>query len=134
MTPQRKVRCARCGGAWVPSEQPAPAAIDLDPLEFRAEPEGEHDADSGTALPSITAMDRLAATAHHTHATVGLIAAWVVTLVALVAAISAVIVWREPLVRAWPASGRILGRVEQVAQAPAHTNPKAPEAASGTKE
>jgi hypothetical protein len=134
MAPQRKVRCARCGGAWLPSEQPAPPVIDPDPLEFRAAPEDEQDAQPVTVLPSVTAMDRLAASAPRTRAPIGLVAAWVMTFVALVAAVGAVIVWREPLIRAWPPSSRILGRAAPVAQAPAHTTGKASEAAPATKE
>jgi predicted Zn finger-like uncharacterized protein len=134
MAPQRKVRCARCGGAWLASEDPAPAATDPDPLEFRAEPDVEHAAEPGTIMPSVTAMDRLTATAPRTQAPVRLVAAWVMTFVALVAALGAVIAWREPLVRAWPASSRILGRVEPVAPAPAHMTAKAAEAAPATKE
>jgi predicted Zn finger-like uncharacterized protein len=134
MSPQRKVRCARCGGAWLASETPAPAAVDPDPLEFRAEPEDEQDAESTTGLPSVTAMDRLTATAHRTRTPVGLVAAWVMTFVALAAGVSAVIIWRAPLVQAWPASSRILGRVEPVAQAPARTTAKAAEAAPAIKE
>jgi hypothetical protein len=134
MTPQRKVRCARCGGAWLASEEPAPRATDPDPLEFRAEPEVEHEGEPEIALPSVTAMDRLSAAAPRTRAPIGLTAAWVMTFVALVAAVSAVVVWREPLVRAWPAGSRILGRVEPIVQAPAHTTAKPAESAPAERE
>ncbi len=134
MTPQRKVRCARCGSDWLASEQPAPVADDPDPLEFRAGPEVEQDAGSATAFPFTTDMDRLSATPPRARASLSLIAAWLMTFVALVAAVSAVIIWRDPLVRAWPASSRILGRVEPLAQIPPHTTAKTAGAAPATKE
>jgi predicted Zn finger-like uncharacterized protein len=120
ITPQRNVRCARCGNAWLASEEPAPAPTDLDPLGFHAEPLVEHEAEPVTLLPRVTAMDRLTEAATRSRTSVGLVAAWVLTFVVLAAAVGVVITWREPLVRAWPASSRILGRVEPVAQAP-HT-------------
>ena len=125
ITQPRKVRCARCGSDWLASEQPPPAADDPDPLEFRADPEVEQDAGSATEFPFATDMDRLSATPPRARVPVSLIAAWVMTFVVMVGAVSAVIIWREPLVRAWPASSRILGRDELVAQKPAHTTAKA---------
>jgi predicted Zn finger-like uncharacterized protein len=134
MTPQRKVRCVRCGNAWLPSEQPAQAPTDPDPLEFRAEPEVEHEAQPVTALPPVSAMDRLTAMAPRSRASAGLVTAWVMTFVALTAAVGAVALWREPLVRAWPASSRILGRIEPVAGIHARETAKAAATAPATKE
>jgi hypothetical protein len=57
----------------------------------------------------MTAMDRLAATAPLPRRSIGLTAAWIATLVVLIGAIAATIVWREATVRAWPPIGRILG-------------------------
>jgi predicted Zn finger-like uncharacterized protein len=118
ITPPRKVRCARCGNAWLASEEPAPAPTDLDPLGFREEPDDEHEVEPVPELPPLTAMDRLTEAAIRPHTSVGLIAAWVLTFVVMVAAVGVVITWRQQLVRAWPASSRILGRVEPTAQAP----------------
>jgi predicted Zn finger-like uncharacterized protein len=130
ISPRRKVRCARCGNAWLASEEPVTAPTNLDPLGFRAEPDVEHEADSVPQLPPITAMDRLTEAAPRSHTSVVLIAAWVMTFVVVIAAVGVVITWREPLVRAWPASSRILGRVEPVAQSPAHNAAKTEAAAT----
>ncbi len=135
MTPQRKLRCARCGDTWLAPEPPAPAPTDdTDPLEFRADPEPGDEAQPIAPLPVLTAMDRLSATAPPVRAPTGLIAAWVMTFVALFTLVGLVIVWREPLVRAWPASSRILGRAEPAAQGPPHATARAAEAAPPTKE
>src|ERR1700677_3892018 len=102
MTPQRKVRCARCGGEWKPVREtdetpptPAPA---------QAEDQQNYSADARATLPPVTAMDRLSAAASGPRPTASLIAAWVMTLVAVVGAVGAVIAWREPLTRIWPPS------------------------------
>ena len=106
MKPGKMVRCARCGGEWVASELEAnaeEAGLAPPPLDF----EGE----AGTEFPL-----EVAATDHHLAASrpppppsVGLIAAWVSTIIVLVGAVSATIVWRQDIVRHWPPSSRILG-------------------------
>lgn len=129
LAPQRKLRCSRCGGAWLAADPPAPDAFDQDPLEFRAGPEDERETAPLTALPPVTAMDRLTAAARHAKAPASLTAAWIMTFIILIAAVGAMIAWREPLVRAWPAGGRILGRAEPVAVSPPpHAPAKAAEA------
>jgi predicted Zn finger-like uncharacterized protein len=111
MTPQRKVRCTRCGGEWVAVREASEAA----PLPNVVPPEAAHAPDRASqieaALPRVTAMDRLSAAAQRPRATPSLIVAWVMTFIALAAAAAAVIVWREPLVRIWPPSSRILGAI-----------------------
>ncbi len=122
MTPQRKVRCTRCGGAWLASEAPAPDPVDLEPLEFRADPETEPETQPAEPPSHFSAMDRLAAAAIPSRPPTSLIAAWVMTFVALFTAVGGAVIFREPLVRAWPASSRILGH----AQPPPVTPPITP--------
>ena len=69
-------------------------------------------------LPRMTAMDRLAATGLRPTRSTRLVAAWILTLVILMAAAAATIVWREPVVRAWPPSGRVLGSAGSVCRRP----------------
>jgi len=57
----------------------------------------------------LTAMDRLSSAAEPPPRGVALVLAWVATLVILVAAAVAVVIWREQIVQAWPASARLLG-------------------------
>ena len=68
------------------------------------------DAEPAAPLPPITAMDRLARARSATASPrAGLIGAWVLTVVVLVGAVAATIVWRDAVVRVWPPSSRILG-------------------------
>jgi predicted Zn finger-like uncharacterized protein len=119
MTPQRKVRCAGCGGEWVPMRE----ASEAPPPPDAAPPPSAHTPDRApqieATLPPLTAMDRLSATAHRPRVTASLIAAWVMTFMALIAAVTAVVVWREPLVRIWPPGSRILGPISPPPPGPA---------------
>jgi hypothetical protein len=111
------VRCARCGRDWLPELEagseatPAkPPAAPPDPEPARPEP-----ADVIPPLPEITAMDRLAAGSAPPPPSGGLIFAWVLTFVVLAGAVVATVAWRDTVVRAWPASGRILPAIGHTA-------------------
>jgi predicted Zn finger-like uncharacterized protein len=119
LTPGRKVRCTRCGEQWAAvqeAEEPPPPAVDPEPAEV--EPRAALAAPS----PTITAMDRLAAPAPPPRS-VALIAAWVATFVALGTVMVAAVVWRGPIVRAWPSSGWVLGTANPVVAHPIVANP-----------
>lgn len=53
-------------------------------------------------------MERLAAAPAQRIRPAGLVAAWLLTGLALAAACGSVIAWRQPIMRGWPASSRIL--------------------------
>jgi predicted Zn finger-like uncharacterized protein len=101
LTPHKKVRCARCGGQWIPvhtagdTGSPEPAKDSLSHLPTES-------------LPAVTAMDRLAALPSPQPSPAGLLGAWVLTAVVLVAALTATVVWREAVMRAWPPSALVL--------------------------
>jgi predicted Zn finger-like uncharacterized protein len=117
LSSHRMVRCVRCGGEWMAQETDAreansreadaPEADAPDPSVVPAGILASQAAEWDT--PAMTAMDRLAATAPLPRRSIGLTAAWMATLVVLIGAIAATIVWREAAVRAWPPIGRILG-------------------------
>jgi hypothetical protein len=88
-------------------EPEEPPAFD-EPADVRANEETAQVAASDP-LPSITAMDRLAGAAPRPTKPATLRAAWIMTFVILTAAAAGVFVWRDPLTRAWPPAGRILG-------------------------
>jgi len=118
MTPQRKVRCVRCGGEWLAveeAEQPPPPVGAVDAVTT-SEPTPPPEA--ARSVPPVTAMDRLAASVSPPPRNPALIAVWVMTLVILVAALIAVIAWRDPVVRAWPPSAWLLGAVDHPAPGP----------------
>jgi hypothetical protein len=102
------VRCARCGGEWMAGQE---ASKDEPPAlrraDVTAQEEPAHRWEPGFA-PAVTAMDRLAAPAPRHPRPARLIAAWVATFVVLAASLAAIITWRDKVVHAWPASGRIL--------------------------
>jgi predicted Zn finger-like uncharacterized protein len=107
LLPGKKIRCARCGGEWLYS-RPA------ERLEL-AEPPGPE------ALPPVTAMDRLAASPPPVASSSKLAAAWMLTLVVLVGAVTATVVWRQAAMRAWPPSALILAPFGQSQAQPAQT-------------
>jgi predicted Zn finger-like uncharacterized protein len=105
LPPRKMVRCARCGDAWEAVEEAegsGEVAATLSEQELNRDVGGEE------ILPRMTAMDRLAAPGRRPPRSTRLVAAWSLTLIILVAAVAATIVWRESVVRAWPPSGRIL--------------------------
>lgn len=98
VTPGRVVRCARCGGQWMPVDAaPAPPAP-----ESAAE-----EAPSQTVLVARqSAMARLAAHPVRPKPMVGLRLAWAASLVVLAVAVWAAYAWRSPIMAAWPPSAR----------------------------
>lgn len=134
LRPGKMVRCVRCGGEWLPpleteAEDPGASIADA------AEPPHEHEDIAGgdeaaghIAEPGsdVTAMDRLAASAHSRRRRPGLIGAWIATFVVLSGGVAASVMWRDAVIRVWPASGRILaGRQSTVALPPAASPPLA---------
>jgi predicted Zn finger-like uncharacterized protein len=112
LTPHKKVRCARCGGQWVPDRtagdagSPEPTRHSLSHLPAES-------------LPPVTAMDRLAASPSPPPPPTGLLlGAWVLTAVVLVAALTATVVWREAVIRAWPPSALVLAPFSQAPPEP----------------
>jgi hypothetical protein len=80
----------------------------------------EHQAEPAATVPTISAMDRLAAMPPRPVRNTSLMAAWIATCVVLVAAVAATVTWREAVVRAWPPSSRLLGSVDAVVPSQAH--------------
>jgi hypothetical protein len=111
------VRCARCGGEWVPArdvEAPGPAER---PGEQAAEPGAQRGAEPAVIQPMETAMHRLAYPRPSPRSR-GLIGAWVLTVVILAAAVSMIITWRQEFVSIWPPSGRILAPADHLPSKP----------------
>jgi predicted Zn finger-like uncharacterized protein len=123
LPPRRMVRCARCGNKWMAArdrvQPPAPAGTMPSEATSEATPEATSEIGRETVseapavispLPPLTAMDRLAAAPAVTRARPpGLLAAWVLTAFVLLAGAAATVTWRHAIVRAWPASARVLG-------------------------
>jgi predicted Zn finger-like uncharacterized protein len=124
LKPGKLVRCARCGGKWLPDPDPEPVASEGD-LARQIPPDTELGA--ARSLPDVTAMDRLAASRAATLDRKRLIAAWALTFVVLAGAVAAVVGWRDDVVRTWPPSGRILAATGQSVAQPAQTGSKKPE-------
>jgi predicted Zn finger-like uncharacterized protein len=116
LTPGKTVRCARCGGKWVAIRDPEDSPDADETLEQHG-PDRPEDAER--PLSPVTAMDLLAAATPRPRPPVSLTAAWIMTLVILLSAVAAVTAWREPIVRAWPPSGRILASSDHRAPLPA---------------
>jgi predicted Zn finger-like uncharacterized protein len=123
LAPRKTVRCARCGGEWTAVGEAEELSQEV--AATLSEQELNHHAELEEPAPLMTAMDRLAATGLRPPRSTRLVAAWILTLVILMAAVAATIVWREPVVRAWPPSGRVLGSAAHMtpasAQHPAKT-------------
>jgi hypothetical protein len=102
------VRCARCGGEWEPVRDVEIIIAAPEPMPPAAEPEVE----PALVLPAVTAMDRLAADAAPPTQSAGLIGAWILTVLVLTAALSAIIIWRQDFMSVWPPSGRILAPID----------------------
>jgi predicted Zn finger-like uncharacterized protein len=110
LSPRKMVRCARCGCEWVAvQEAEADASDEANPDTALAADPAEPGGQRQPALPAITAMDRLAAAEPKRARSAGLLIAWALTFVILAGGAAAVVVWRAPVVHAWPAAGRILG-------------------------
>ena len=102
LTPRKKARCTRCQGEWVPVHTDDEAGS---PPETVQQPLLDSLAGS---LPSVTAMDRLAASAPPDRPSRALLGAWVLTAVVLLGAVAATVTWREAVMRAWPPSALLL--------------------------
>ena len=113
LTPRKMVRCVRCQGEWVPphiDEDTGLAPAERVPFRPEIEP-----------LPPVTAMDRLSASPAMPPAPSNLLRAWILTLVVLVGAAAATVIWRDAVMRAWPQSALILAPFGQPMPAPAQS-------------
>jgi predicted Zn finger-like uncharacterized protein len=126
LTPHKMVRCVRCGGEWVPVwEAPEavayPAAAETAP-DPPASASAETRAAPAPSLPAMTAMDRLAAASPiPPRSRTGLIGAWGLTFFVLGGAMAATVLWREEVIRVWPASSRILAPIGHILSQPGPT-------------
>jgi len=146
LTPGKMVRCARCDNKWLPVREaedavaaPESAVAKPDAQAMAAPPDVAPEASSASAAsdaasatappgPTVTAMDRLTASAVPAHRPRGgLIGAWAATFVVLAGAVAATVVWRDAVVRAWPPSGRILATTGPTTAPPAQTAGRKPE-------
>ncbi len=102
MKPNRMVRCERCGNEWAAVRE-ADSAPDPDA--------GTEDTHAPHDEPSlvVTDTDRLVSHGPAPPRSVALIAAWIATIVVLAGALTATIIYRAEIVRAWPPSARLLG-------------------------
>jgi predicted Zn finger-like uncharacterized protein len=100
VTQHRLVRCARCRNAWAP----VPSGGDAVPPDggYNLVPPGPE------SLPPVTAMDRLAAPPPGRSSSSALLAAWVVSLAVLASGVAAIVIWRDSVMHAWPASALVL--------------------------
>jgi hypothetical protein len=109
------VRCARCGTEWAPlaAEAPAPSPIPERVLEIPAMPSPEpatvdHAAEPraplGIAAPESPAER---APTRPRWGSAAPVAAWVASLVLLIALAAAAYAWRAPIMAAWPPSERL---------------------------
>lgn len=112
LRPHRMVRCARCGGEWMPVREPAalPEPATVESADEAPPPaaivEAEPEAPSVRVSPAI---ERLTGPVpERRQAGVGLAFAWLLSLAVLAGAAGAVFTWRGDIERAWPPSARIL--------------------------
>jgi predicted Zn finger-like uncharacterized protein len=113
LNPGRYVRCARCNAVWKP-EPMAESARPLPP-KMPAPPEPE------PAAAPADAMQRLAGMPPpDPPRRAGLIAAWLASILVLASAGAGIVIWRDAIMRIWPASGRILVFLEPLPQLPVH--------------
>jgi predicted Zn finger-like uncharacterized protein len=115
--PGRVVRCARCGGEWVPVAAPPavepiePAAPDMAPPPAWPRPVRDPvsaEAD-GLAEPraQLSAMDRLAAHPAWPQSHLRLRIAWAASILLLALGAWGAFGWRGQIVDAWPPSARM---------------------------
>ncbi len=126
MTPRRMVRCERCGNEWVAVQESEENPLGIEPeavAPSHADPEEE--VASPPPAAAVAAMGRLAPSRPHGERDVGLLAAWIASVLLLAGATTSAILWRSDVVRAWPASARLLGSPAAVAL-PAHAPGDAP--------
>jgi hypothetical protein len=104
------VRCAQCGGEWAAVEETKEVAEVVGSAEVAVDPKPE----PAQPVPTVTAMDRLAAHPPASPRSAQLIGAWVLTVVILAAAVSSIIIWREEIMTIWPPSSRILAPADHL--------------------
>ncbi len=95
---RKTVRCARCGEQWTPppADEPVPPEGFPDPVRpVFVEPE------------VATRLARLAPPTVVPQRSAGLRLAWAASIVILLAALVASVVWRDRIARAWPPSLRV---------------------------
>ena len=108
----RKTRCARCGRDWVPVPSDAvtrtvakdagsSTAVHTAPSDHEAEDE-------------VRKAERLSITSQPPTAPLALKAAWGASIAALALLAVGTIVWRDSVVRFWPASQHVLGGAASV--------------------
>lgn len=119
LTPDKMVRCVRCGGQWIPEHPEEDGA----PPEETADPPPDPPAET---MPPVSAMDRLAAPIAPARPPAGLLAAWVLTFVVLVGGLATTVIWREKVMRAWPQSALFLAPFGHTTPQPAQTAGKKP--------
>lgn len=108
LSPGKTVRCARCGGEWVPRAEAPP-----EPERPRPEPEqaAEQPADMVVAepeVPRVTAMERLAQQAPRpTSGGKVLRTAWAASFAVLALLFIAAYAARSDVMQAWPPSIRV---------------------------
>lgn len=110
----RKARCARCGVRFVPLAA-EPEAIDADRADERTEAVGDG-ATAGNVPSTNEAIatepavpDRLAVQSHDPRPPLALKAAWAASIILLLACGAGTVIWRDTVVRHWPAGALILG-------------------------
>ena len=100
LAPGRTVKCAKCGSKWapVPPLPPPPPPM----IEAKAEPVAPI---PPPAPPRPTPM--VAPLAEPPPRRLPLVLAWVGSLLVLAGLVAAAVVWREPVMAAWPPSIRL---------------------------
>jgi predicted Zn finger-like uncharacterized protein len=117
VTAGRVVRCARCGGEWMPVEvaaaerepvpsmdEPPAGSSEVEPAASAAPPS---DMPAADAPLSPSAMDRLALHSVRPSSRLRLRLAWLASLTVLVGLAWATYAWRAEIVMAWPPSARM---------------------------
>jgi predicted Zn finger-like uncharacterized protein len=118
VTAGRVVRCARCGGEWMPVEAGAaepetvPPAIEDSPPDAGqpvadAAPEALATEHLAVADAPPSAMDRLASHSARPSSRIRLRLAWLASLAVLAFLGSSAYAWRAEIVTAWPPSARM---------------------------
>jgi predicted Zn finger-like uncharacterized protein len=107
LKPGRRMRCARCGAEWLTP------ALDAgtDELAFGtvapAEAEPVREAPPPIEAPVVAPLAK--ESSEPTSPSVALLAAWGVSIIALLGGVTGLIVWRRAIAAAWPPAERLLG-------------------------
>lgn len=109
----RKARCARCGTHFMPLPPDdgglAPPSTDTDPEPAEAEAAAVTATDDADPVTS----GRLSVQSHVPRPPLALRAAWGASIVLLLLLGTGTVMWRDTVVRHWPAGALILGSVDQ---------------------